>query len=1452
MQTKLAEFATNKINEDFGTDLRIKKVDLSLLGSVEFKGIEIRDHHKDTLIFVGKLSTSILNAKKVLEGDVNLKSISLTNTYYNLKTYKGEKDDAFSMFLDSFDDGEPDDPNAKPFILSASNIYLDNFNFQVIDENNEDPISFSAKNAGGNLEDFGIVGSEVNANIRGLYFIDNRNIEITNLTTNYKYSKTAMDFKNTVIETPNSSISADIRFNYKRQDLSDFNNKVNIKANFKKSQFSIIDLKKLYNEVSGNDILNFTGNLNGTLNSFSTTSLNLISDKGIKVIGDLKFVNAINSNKGFVFEADLDNLTANYEQLKNILPNLLGNTLPTEFQRFGNFTIFGKTKITEESIDARLTVNSEIGTTISDLQLTNIQSIDEAGYFGEIEFKKFDLGAFFKNPLFGIISFKGDVNGSGFKIDNINTQIKGSVSEVEFKNYKYRNIVVDGKYQNNLFDGNLIIDDENLEMKFEGLADFSSAVHEFDFKADIGNLNLNKTNLFKRDSLSVVEGKIDIDIKGNTLDDITGKAIFKDVLYVNQKQAYIFKEFEVTSSIKEDIKTIKIDSRDIVNGELKGRFLFADLLPLSQNALGSIYANYNPYKVAQDQFIDFNFSIYNKIIGVFLPDVFIDKNTKIKGKIQGNKNAFKLTVSSPKIVAYDNEIKDLLLRTDNQNSLYNTHLTASKISTKYYNVSKLNLLNRTKNDTLFFKSIFKGGKLDKENFNVDFYYTINEDKKSVLGFEKSTIGHRNNTWEINPDENRDNKITFDLKSNEFDFSPFQLVSGEQKVDFTGFIKNNIEKTLLADFTKVNLESFLPSIDSLALKGVLNGSIDFVEKKGLYNPQGVLLIKDFQINQFKQGDLAINVRGDNSYEKYKVDLSLEREDVKSIGANGSIDFSTTRPTMDLGVFLEDFEINAFSPLGQDVLSKIRGKASGDFTLKGPIGNPSMEGSLSLRNAGLMFPYLNTDYNFEGESIITLKEQQFIFEEIKLVDTKHNSSGRLLGSIVHQNFSDWFMDLEIVTDNLLVLDTEDSEESLYYGTAFIKGDASITGLTDQLTIEVNATTQPNTVFVLPLKDIETVDNYKLIHFKSENDKDKKSQEAIAINALKGLVLNINLQVTKDATAQVVIDEVNGSQLKGSGNGDLRIEIDTRGKFNMFGDFTIETGVYDFKYGGIINKPFQIQKGGTVSWNGSPLDAVLNVTAIYQTKANPAILLENFNTSRKIPIDLITKISGGLFNSQQEFDIAIPNANSNIASELNFVLNDNNINQKTTQFISLLALGSFANPDKNNFDSNAAIAGTASSAIAAAFSSLLNNPDSKFQLGVDYTQGRDTNEVENLNTDNVVDVSVTTQISDRVIVNGKVGVPVGTKTQSSVVGEVKVEILLNEQGNLRVVIFNRQNEIQYSTQEEGYTQGVGLSYQVDFNSLSGLLRKIGLKNKKSKKVVKKDSILSPHSNLVNFKSN
>ena len=65
---------------------------------------------------------------------------------------------------------------------------------------------------------------------------------------------------------------------------------------------------------------------------------------------------------------------------------------------------------------------------------------------------------------------------------NINTKIVGNVSQLEFNGYNYKDLDVNGQFQNKKFDGLLIAKDENFKLKFEGLADLSLARNKFDFR----------------------------------------------------------------------------------------------------------------------------------------------------------------------------------------------------------------------------------------------------------------------------------------------------------------------------------------------------------------------------------------------------------------------------------------------------------------------------------------------------------------------------------------------------------------------------------------------------------------------------------------------------------------------------------------------------------------------------------------------------------------------------------------------------------------------------------------------------------------------------------------------------------------------------------------------------------------------------------------------------------
>jgi len=1460
VQSNLAQRATKYLSKKYHTSIVVKKIDLSNFTHIQLKEIVIKDHHDFPFITVKSLKTSVLNSKKILDNELELADINLDGLDFILKRYKGEKSQNAIIFADKFKSKKKRKTIKKDFLLTTNRINLSNTNFYLYDENKQNkPIVFY-KNIKGKIENFIVNGSNIHAKVRKTSFIDNYGINVSELQTDFTFTNTQMLFNKTVITTSSSKIETDMVFDYIKGDLSNFNNKVKIKATITKAEISLKDIHLFYNELGQTDKIYFTTKFNGTLNNFKLNRLRLKSRQNSIIQGNLHFINAIDREKGFSLNANLTNLTSEYKQLKNLLPNLLGKTLPSSFEMLGRFTIKGNTFITTENIDAQLEINSDLGQSISDLKLTNIDNIDNAKYKGKIELIDFDLGKIIKDKNVGYLSLVADVDGRGFTKEKLNTSLIGHITKHQYKGYTYNNIDINGVFKNQHFNGDMVTNDKNIKMSFKGLADLSKAVNSFNFTADVSYANFNRLNLFKRDSISILKGKIDIDLKGNSIDNIIGNINFKNASYTNQNDLYQFKNFDINSSFKDSVRTLTVNSKDIINGKIKGKFKFAELATLAKNSLGSIYAHYQPDSVSLGQFLDFNFKIHDKIIGVFFPEIKVSKNTSIRGKINADKEKFELTFKSPQVKAYDNLVEKIRLQIDNKNPLYNTILSVKKINTKHYNVADVNLVNVTINDTLFLRTDFIGGKDLKEKYNLSLYHTINSQNKSVIGFKKSDIDFKNQKWLVNPSNTKDSKVVFDADFSNFNFKKFQFISGNQELVFDGFIKDKINKDLHLNFKNINLDKITPEINKIILKGIVNGKIDYQQKEGNAIPQINLSVDDFVINQIPQGDLIVNAKGDKTLKKYNFTTTLIHKNHEKLNLTGIVDLNPKKPILDATLNLANFDLKALSPLGGEAITDIRGYVSGKSKLTGLLNNPDMKGELYINNAGLAFPYLNTDYEIKGLQKVSLQHQTFNVNKTTLVDTATQTEGILTGSITHTNFKKWFLDLKIETDNLLVLNTKENEDTPYYGTGLMRGEGTIVGATNALVIDVIATTNPGTEFIVPLSDISTVEENKLIHFITNATKNEgNGRPDDIIFSKKGLTLILDLTVTPDALTQIVIDKATGSVLRGRGDAYLDIEINTNGKFEMNGLYVVDNGVYELK--NIVNKNFKVKQGGKIYWSGSPFDAYLDIIAVNKVKANPSILLENVQGTRDIDVDLITNITGNLYEPQMKFDINLPKASSIVQSELAYKINDEN--KKMTQFFSLLSMGTFANVDEFNLANGGSsfLRGTLSERISSAFSNFLQNDNDLIQVGINLELGDSNNELERLRTDDQVDITFKTNIYKKIIVNGVVGVPIGSNTQSSVFGEIEVELPLNKAETFRAKAYNRRNEVQFDILDsEGYTQGLGLSYEFNWDTTSEFLEKIGLKKLKEKLKLKKekqqkikDSILQSkqQNKLINFKN-
>lgn len=1420
VQTRFAKYATTEINKEFGTNINIDRLRISLISwDTSLKGVYIEDYKQDTLFYIDNLSTSILNVRNLVNGKLEFGDIAIERLNFKLRTYQDDKSTNLEVFIDKLDDKKPRAPGTPPFYFSSSDVEISDSKFKLIDENRETTEMLNFVDLNISASDFTIVGPDVTANIQKMSFNSKRGVVVNEMATEFKYTKQQMRFDSLSIKTPQSNLLGKVIFNYEREDFKDFLNKVKIDAEFVESTVALNEVNLLYNEFGSDIIVSFSTMVDGVLNDLNTNDLFLTTDNtGIR--GDFNFKNLFAKDVGFVLEANMRNVTSSYYELRALLPNIL-DVLPSSIQKLGQFTVRGDALITESSINTKANINTLIGSSYVDLELTDIDHIDDASYKGFVSLIDFDLGNLIESDKVGITNLDFNVEGKGMVMEYLNTEVIGQVYSINFNGYDYKDINVSGILKEQLFDGSLLCSDENMQFSFKGLADFAENRNNFNFIASVDYADLKKINIIN-DSVSIFKGDINMDISGNSLDNIVGDIKFTKTNYQNKNETYYFEDFKVSSTFENDsTRIIDINSPDIITGYLKGNFRVKELGRLLQNSLGSIYTNYRPFNISANQRLAFNFKIYNKIVDVFFPEVKFDPNTFIRGNIIADEGDFKLTFKSPSIVAYGNELDSIDVKIDNKNPLFNTYVSIGDLATPYYDVKDFNLINTTLKDTLFFRTEFKGGSEYNDSYNLNFYHTFNKENKSVIGLKTSDVSFKGNKWILNKDGNSKNKVILNKTLDSITIEEVVMNNNEQEqIRLRGQLADSTYKDIELQFKIVSLGKITPAIDSLKLHGEVNGTLNVLQKDNVYLPSSNLNIKNFGVNNITLGDLAIGIVGNRDLTDFVVNTSLVDNGFEKLSVVGNISNREEIPQTNLIVDFNKFNLEPFSPLGEGVITNIRGLLQGSAILKGPINNPNWSGVLSLNEAGIAIPYLNVDYSFAPYSRVKLSDQTFHFQKIKLTDVAMSTKATLDGTITHRLFKDWSLDLDVDTNNdrFLILNTPFKEEVLYYGAGYLNGTGRIFGPTTALTINVDGETARGTSLKIPISDVVSVGDFSFINFVGKKVEDTEKGQRV-LKEVEGLELAFNLDVTPDAEVEIVVDTKTGSSLRGTGAGILFIEINTNGKFNMYGDFVVVTGQFRYKFGGIVDKTFKVKPGGNITWEREPLAAQLNMEAVYSLNANPAPLLDNPGYTRRIPTDVVVRLTGELESPVIDWRIEFPGTNSIVKSELEYRLQDPTIAEKNALF--LLAQGSFVNEQTGI--NQQAVTGNLLQSASGILNSLLAGDNDKLNFGLSYEQGI-LDRTTDIQTENRLGVTLSTQISDRVLLNGRVGVPVGGVTETVVAGDVEVQILLNEEGTLSAKIFNRENEIQqFLADRQGYTQGVGLSYQVDFDSFKELLRKI-----------------------------
>ncbi|MDX1754328.1 MAG: translocation/assembly module TamB domain-containing protein, partial [Salinimicrobium sediminis] len=1043
VQTFVARKITDSLKESKDVDIRIGRVGLTYSGKLNLEEVLVLDHHMDTLIYAENIKTSATSLSSIYNNNPTLGSTTARDLHMYMKVYEGEERDNLNIFLNKLKSQKKKE--SKPFLLEITQLEVLDGRYSYINHNLSSPEVVVLEDLNINASDLLVENSDVYVNIDKLSGYERRGIRVDALSTDFTYTSEEMSLEALKIQTPESSVDADISFDI-TNGFAGFINKVPVRATFRPSTISTNDLQPFYNNFGSDQEINFSTNMEGILNDFRLSDLEMYGLDRTRLEGDLQIKNSLSTEENeFSLDGNISNLSTNYYDLVNLLPGLLQGKLPVQLREFGNVRLQGDIFVSEDKLITNSKLFSQLGTADIDLQMSDFSGSGATAYKGRIKANNFNVGKVTDVKSLGNTSFNITFDGRGFTKETLNTQVQGSISKFVYNNYTYNNLKVRGILRAPVFNGNLISLDPNLRMEFNGLADFSEGTNVYDFEASVAHADLATLNLVSRDSISVFQGDVIMNMQGTNLNNFEGQIYLLNTSYRNENDIYRFRDLDITSSFDGPVRTIEIHSPDVINGKVEGIFDITEVPALVENAVGSLYANYRPNKITTNQYLTFDFDIYNKIVEVFYPEITLAPNTFIRGSVESDESEFRLAFKSPQINAFNNLFEQVNIQVDNSNPLFNTFIEIDSVATGFYNVKDFNLINVTLNDTLFVRSEFKGGPVSDDVFNLNLYHTINENNNSVVGLQRSDIKFKESVWFLNEESNKSNRVIFSDGFKDIRVDSLVLSHENEEIRLSGQMRDTTYKDFQMEFENVDLFKITPEINSLEMGGIVNGSLNLLQQNGAYYPNTSLTVRDLTVNDQLLGNLNLDVMGNRDLSLYNVNTTLKNSGLESLSAIGEISVDGESPSIDLEVNLRNFNLAAFSPLGKDVISNIRGFVSGDADVTGDYRNPDIEGRLFLNQAGLKIPYLNVDLKFEEGAVVNLTEQQFNFDEITVTDTKFNTTGILDGTISHRNFSHWILGLNISTDRLLVLNTEFDDEALYYGTAFIDGNASIYGPT-----------------------------------------------------------------------------------------------------------------------------------------------------------------------------------------------------------------------------------------------------------------------------------------------------------------------------------------------------------------------------------------------------------------------
>ncbi|UII24778.1 translocation/assembly module TamB [Fulvivirga maritima] len=1313
---------------------------------------------------------------------------------------------------------------------------LYNHNYEKAEGFDPNHMWFQKLNA--DLKDIVFENGYANGTVKSMSGIENGGFHLKEFETEFKYAAEESLVKNLHLVTEHSQIDGELAIGYPSLEALQTNlNQLQIDASIQRSRIDFEDvfyfqpaLKQSMSYFTGSaSQVIFQGDIQGSLDNLKVNGVKAeaLRDTRLAVNGTIKGLPDINNTS---VDLKLRNLSTSSDDIATVVPDTL---LPQNLTIPEEITLQGNVEGSMNNFSSKINIKTSLGEALADVSM-QLKDDSLYHYNGAVEVDSFNIGKLLQQEqTIGHVTFNMKAEGKGFSIQDLDTQLKGEVSSLQYNSYNYQNISVNGVVKSEEFNGELGMDDPNVDFDFNGLVSLNDSIPHYQFTLDMRTLDLYALN-FTREEIKV-RGKVESDIRMASVEKINGTLSIQDFVMGKGTHVYQMDTFLLSSTANEDSTNISIKS-NIITAEFAGNF---DIVTLPQ-VLEQHFNRYYELQGVEDvdeltpQSFDFDINILQP---GFFTNLLIPELTELRpGDIKGNYNSelweLNLDINMHRLAYGSNQVDSLGIQVNSDEAGLQYLVKIGSIGNGSIKVDHVNWRGNVEADHIKTELLIN----DKKGENKYMFggIFISGEDYSRFQFTPGEFILNYKEWEVRPSN------TIDLYASGIWVKNMELSEGGQSISIESQVNDEKDSTLavnIKDFSLGSLGKFEESEEYL-INGIFNGEFHLLMEQAKFAFTSDVDIEDFSYKGDTLGNVSVLASNEGNA-KYNLDLDI-KNNLNNVKVDGYY-LADSVPEIHLDANLVNLELASIQSFTMGQLTEMEGSIKGNLKIRGTTSEPDIVGKVNFDDAKFNVTYLKSVFSLNNETL-NFTRSGITFNNFNIDDVDGNSA-TINGEVTTDDYAFYKFDLRLKTKDFLFLDTDAKDNELYYGRIKLNSTAKITGNSDQpnVDLDVGMSKGSELTYVIPEQQIteqQTEDIVQWIDKDIQNDPfyeqfQTKEEDQDSIDAqITGLNINANININNDNTLNVVIDPVTGDKLTVKGTSTLKLSIKPSGEMTLAGRYEVYEGSYNMNFYGLVKREFRLERGSYLLWTGDVLNARMDLSAVNEVRAAPPAEVSSSDvSSQKIPFLVYIDIKGELLTPDISFRLGIEEgaaASQAVASYVNQL--NTRKDELDQQVFGLLLFKNFLTGTSSNNSNGNVAQTTATNSVSRILNSQLSKLSSKVK-GVELSLNLESNGAPTNSDDPLSNTQLELGLSKQLF-NNRVVVKVAgnfnldqseqnrQQGMNDFAGDIRIEYKLTDDGRYRLVGF-RENEYDNLFQggDDIVKTGVGVIFVRDYDSFREL---------------------------------